>query len=178
MAAKKVGELIKEARTAAGLTQEKLGLAVNLTASEISKAERGELELTDAALKRIAKATGVTQASLLSAPKGGTSSAKSSKASSSAKTSASGKSAASAKKTAASTAPAGADIPMKVTSTEKKLIEYYRAANSATKKAGTKVLKGDCANLIDTINGTTANAMADTVSDVIGDLLGSILGGK
>ena len=70
MAAKKVGDLIREARTAAGLTQAGLAKAAGVTASDISKAERGEKELTQAALKAIAKATGVTQASLLNAPKG------------------------------------------------------------------------------------------------------------
>lgn len=66
---KKTGKLIKDARTAAKMTQAQLGKAVNLAASEISKAERGELELTQAALKAIAKVTGVTQASLINAEK-------------------------------------------------------------------------------------------------------------
>ena len=71
MATKKVGDLIKEARTNAGLTQAQLAKKVDgVTASDISKAERGEKELTQAALKQIAKATGVTQSSLLNAPKG------------------------------------------------------------------------------------------------------------
>lgn len=66
---KKTGKLIKDARTAAKMTQAQLGKAVNLAASEIGKAERGELELTQAALKAIAKVTGVTQASLINAEK-------------------------------------------------------------------------------------------------------------
>lgn len=66
---KKTGKLIKDARTAAKMTQAQLGKAVNLAAAEISKAERGELELTQAALKAIAKVTGVTQASLINAEK-------------------------------------------------------------------------------------------------------------
>ena len=45
--AKKVGELIKKARTDAGLTQEQLAKKVDgVTASDISKAERGEKELS------------------------------------------------------------------------------------------------------------------------------------
>ena len=50
MAAKKVGELVKEARTAAGLTQEKLAKTAGekLTAADISKCERGEADLTAA----------------------------------------------------------------------------------------------------------------------------------
>ena len=44
MAQKKVGELIKEARTKKGLSQEKLaGMIDGLSASELSKAERGEI---------------------------------------------------------------------------------------------------------------------------------------
>ena len=61
MARKKVGELIKEARTGAGMTQEQLARKVKgISAQDISKAERGELNLTQAQLKEVAKATGVT----------------------------------------------------------------------------------------------------------------------
>ena len=51
--ANKVGPLIKDARTGAKLTQEQLAKKAGggLTASDISKAERGELELTQASLK-------------------------------------------------------------------------------------------------------------------------------
>ena len=66
--AKKVGTLIKEARTAAGLSQEQLARKIKgLSAGELARAESGESELTQALLKEIAKATGVTQSSLLSA---------------------------------------------------------------------------------------------------------------
>ena len=75
--AKKVGTLIREARTAADLTQEQLARKVKgLSASDISLAERGQKDLTQAQLKLIAKATGVTQASLLNAAKGSAASAK------------------------------------------------------------------------------------------------------
>ena len=71
MAAKKVGVLVKEARTAAKLTQEKLAQAAgeNLTAADIGKCERGEIDLTANQLKKIAVACGVTQTSLVNAPK-------------------------------------------------------------------------------------------------------------
>ena len=70
MAAKKVGTLIKEARTEAGLTQEQLARKISgLSAADISEAERGKKDLTQEQLKKIAKATGVTQASLLNAAK-------------------------------------------------------------------------------------------------------------
>ena len=71
--AKKVGDLIKEARTNAGLTQTALAEQVEgVSANDISKAERGEKTLTNEQLKQIAKATGVTQKSLLDAAKGTT----------------------------------------------------------------------------------------------------------
>ena len=63
-----VGPLIKEARTKAKLTQEQLASKIDgLTASDVGKAERGEKILTQDILKQIAKATGVTQKSLLDA---------------------------------------------------------------------------------------------------------------
>ncbi len=131
MAAKKVGDLIREARTAAGLTQAGLAKAAGVTASDISKAERGEKELTQAALKAIAKATGVTQASLLNAPKGA----------SGAKTG-NGKTAAKpASKPAAK--PAAKADDYKLTAAEKKLVDLYRAADSDTKKAAVSLLKGE-----------------------------------
>lgn len=65
----KTGELIRAARTGAKLTQGALAKAAGISPGDIGKAERGELELTQAALKAIAKATGVTQASLLNAEK-------------------------------------------------------------------------------------------------------------
>ena len=84
--AKNVGTLIREARTAAGLSQAELAKrAGNLTSTDISKAERGEKSLTQAQLKQIAKATGVAQTALLNAPKGGVSSTGSSASGSSSK---------------------------------------------------------------------------------------------
>lgn len=132
MAAKKVGDLIKEARTAAGLTQAALAKAAGVTASDISKAERGEKELTQAALKAIAKATGVTQASLLNAPKGA----------SGAKTG-SGKTAGKTGSSKPAAKPAAKADDYKLTAAEKKLVDLYRAADSDTKKAAVSVLKGE-----------------------------------
>ena len=125
--AKKLGQLIKAARTEAGLTQEQLARKVkNCSASDVSKAERGEKVLTNDQLKQIAKATGVTQKSLLDAAKGATASGTSSSSSSSTKP-----------KTGANT------TSMKLTSTEKKLVEYYRKADSQTKKEAMSLLKGE-----------------------------------
>ena len=122
------------------MTQEQLARKVkNCSASDVSKAERGEKELTTDQLKQIAKATGVTQKSLLDAAKGSAS-------------------------TVASPKPtAGAlTVSMKVTATEKKLVEAYRRADSQAKKDAMKVLKGEGAealaqnvigNVIDAITG-------------------------
>ena len=61
----KTGESLRAARTGAKMTQAALAQQVGLSPGDISKAERGELELPQKALKAIAKATGVTQASLV-----------------------------------------------------------------------------------------------------------------
>ena len=67
---KKVGKLIKSARTGADLTQEQLARRISgLSANDISLAERGEKDLTQEQLKKIASITGVTQASLINAAK-------------------------------------------------------------------------------------------------------------
>ena len=114
MASKKVGTLIKEARTEAGLTQEQLARRISgLSANDISLAERHQKNLTQDQLRQIAKITGVTQASLLEAAKGST-----------------------AKK------PAGSKSSMQVTATERRLVELYRAADTETRKDALKVLRG------------------------------------
>ncbi len=154
MAKKKVGELIKEARTAAGMTQEQLARKVkDCSAADISKAERGEKNLTQEQLKQIAKATGVTQTSLLEAAKG--SSGKTTSSSSSNKSS------------------------MKVSSTEKKLVELYRNADSDSKKAATAILKGDMPDMSFLIGKFMENR--EEGEGGLGGLLGGaleMLGGK
>lgn len=155
-----VGKLIKDARTAAKLTQEQLAWAVGgLTARDIGKAEREEIMLSNDELKRIAKATNVTQKSLLEAAK---------------------MDAAAMQGMAMMDAPLGmpgmgvppmgmpvsmGDAPlaaaltpsrfnepvMDLTAAERKLIERYRAADSKTKKAVNKLVKGDCPELVDIV---------------------------
>lgn len=61
----KTGDAIRAARSGAKMTQAALAQEVGLSPGDISKAERGELELSQKALRAIAKATGVTQASLV-----------------------------------------------------------------------------------------------------------------
>ena len=161
MAQKKVGELIKEARTKKGLSQEKLaGMVEGLSTSELSKAERGEKDLTQEELKAIAKICGVTQKSLLEAA--GYASA--------AKTSTAAK-ASSAKKTSSSAAKTttAASTAVKLTATEKKFLELYRAADSATRKNAEAVLKG---------TKQVQDEAGGLVSGLIGGALESLLGKK
>ncbi len=124
---------LKEARAAASLTQEQLAKAAKngLTANDISKAERALYVPTDAQLKAIAKATGVTQKSLLEAKNGKT-------ASSSAKKPASS----SAAKKPASSSAKTTGTSMKVTATEKKLVEAYRKASAENRKLAMNLLQG------------------------------------
>ena len=134
MASKKVGTLIKEARTEADLTQEQLARRISgLSANDISLAERHQKNLTQDQLKQIAKITGVTQASLLNAAKGTT-----------------------AKK------PAGSKSSMQVTAAERKLVELYREADTATRKEALKVLKGQ-----DSLADDLMEMLLDSVQDMI-----------
>ncbi|MBR3764267.1 MAG: helix-turn-helix transcriptional regulator [Clostridia bacterium] len=161
---KKVGKLIKEARTGADMTQEQLARKVKgVSASDISAAERGTKDLTQAQLKLIAKATGVTQASLLNAAKEekGTSTGKTTKKTKTTKTT---KTTTSKSTTTKAKTPSNANKTMKVTATEKKLIEAYRLADSDAKKRAMSVLKGEEIDV------------AGKVEDVIEDLVGNLLG--
>ena len=231
MAAKKVGELVKEARTAAGLTQEKLAQKAGegLTASDIGKCERGQADLTQAQLKKIAVACGVTQSSLINAPKNlpagktgtaaKTAAAKKTettakktgtaakttatkktdttakKTGTAAKTTAAKKTETTAKKTgtaakkpaAAKTpaVPATANTSMKVTATEKKLVEAYRGASGDEKKVALKVLKGEygdkVTNLLNIVGGGSSSGSSSgglDLSDTISNLIGGLLGGN
>lgn len=133
MAAKKVGTLIKEARTGADMTQEQLARKISgLSAADISLAERGQKDLTQTQLKQIAKVTGVTQASLLNAVKGASSAKKTITVKKSTSTSAKSTTKSAAKSTS-----------MKVTAAEKKLVELYRKADAETKKSVLNALKGE-----------------------------------
>ena len=131
-------------RTGAGMTQADLAACIKgLSASDISKAERNEKELTQDQLKAIAKITGVTQKSLLEA-------ASSSGSSSKPKTSSAGTS-------------------IKVTATEKKVIELYRAADSDTKKAAVALLKGEKSQLNGILSSILGNSsIMNTVSGLFG----------
>lgn len=149
---KKTGAAIKEARTAAGLTQEALAKKITgLTASDVSKAERGEKELTQAVLKQIAKALGVTQSSLLNAET--QTAAKKTAARTASKTTA---------KTAAKTTASKSSGEMKLTAAEKTLVELYRKADAETKKSAVNILKGE------------KNEIEQLVTSLFGDALGKL----
>ena len=127
---KKLGNLIKAARTDAGFTQEQLAKKVKgASQSDIGRFERGEAEPTAQMVKDIAKACGVTQKSLLDAmPKTGkTTTGKTSK------TSKTGK---------AKTSSTSSKSSMSLTVTEKRLVELYRAADTDTKKRALAILRG------------------------------------
>ena len=147
MAAKKVGTLIKEARTSAGMTQEQLARKVSgVSASDISLAERDKIALTQEQLKQIAKATGVTQASLINAAKGPSRANKKTSSSSSAK----------------KTSSSNSSSTLKLTATEKQLVELYRKADSETKKSVMKQLKGE-----DTMTDAIIGSLLSGVQDMI-----------
>ncbi len=150
---KKLGKLVKEARTAKGLTQAQLADKVSgLTASDVSKIERGEKEPAETVVKQIAKALGVTQVSLVSAMSGKTSSAKAG----------SGK-----------TSSAAGDL--KLTAAEKKLVTLYRKADAETKKAAMDLLAGESSSLM-TILGNllgekTGKKQDDSMTSILGEMM-------
>ena len=156
---KRTGNLIKKARTDAGLTQEQLAKKVKGTsASDISNAERGNLELTKQQLKDIAKATGVTQASLL-----GTSTSKSTTKTTSRSTSRTSTRSTTTKTT--NVKATGAKSSMQVTATERKIINLYRQADSQTKKEVMSVLKGT--ETADLIGDVVQTAIEGTLKKII-----------
>lgn len=208
MATKKVGVLVKEARTAADLTQEKLAKKAGegLTANDISKCEQLKADLTSAQLKSIAKVCGVTQTSLVNAPKN-LSAAAAKKAAAEKKTADAKKATTTAKKTAEKkttttakkttekktaekktttakkpTTPANANTSMKVTTTEKKLVEAYRTATSDNKKIALKILKGEMnetvTNLLGVATGSSSSSSSNGLGDILGDLVEGFLSGK
>ncbi len=176
----KLAQLIKDARTKAGLTQQELASMVpGLTVSEISKAEHNEIELTEEELRGIAKATGVTQKSLVeaaSAAKTGTAKTSTAKTgtaktntaktgtakTSTAKTGTSTGKTSAAKTSTAKTSTA-ATTTMKLTNAEKKLVELYRQADSETKKSALKILKGE------------ESEINEILSSILGGAVGSFL---
>lgn len=202
MAVKKVGTLIREARTAKKYSQEQLASEINgLSGSDIGKAERGEKDLSQTHLRAIAKVLGITQKSLLEAPKGGSSAtAASKKTASAAKTTTASKTSAAKKTTAAKAASASkntsttakktssaatkktssgttkkAASASSLSASEKKLIELYRAASSEDKKLATRILKGDKMEISDLLPMLMASGDIGE-EGLLGGLLGKLQG--
>ncbi len=192
MAKETVGELIRKARTDAGLTQEQLASKVaDTSAADISKAERGQKILTQVQLKEIAKATGVTQKSLLEAPAGSGSDPKKDAETSSSRTDTSktgnsktgssktgssktGSSKTGSCKTGSSSSSSKAGS-MKLTKAEIKLVELYRKADSKTKKAAVELLENkqdQLSSLLTTLLGGSSQVDVSSVMDTITGLFG------
>ena len=191
-----VGSLIKKARTGAGLTQEQLASKINgLSATDISRAERGELIPTQDQLRTIAKVTGITQKSLLDAAKeskaesssSGTSGSTGGKKPSAGTSTASGKKPAGSTSTGSGKKPAGSTSTgtnssktMEVTATERKLVELYRKASTDEKKTVMSILKGEK----DTTNEMISSLLdgskkpADIVSSILGSAVESFANKK
>lgn len=112
---KKTGELICQARTKAKLSQAQLAKIVSLTTGEIKKAEAGDLDLPQSFLRAIAKATGVTQVSLINAEK--------------------------PPKPKAAKNPVG--TPMLLTAQEKKVVRLFRNATDDQRSDALRILNGE-----------------------------------
>ena len=112
---KKTGELICQARTKAKLSQAQLAKIVSLTTGEIKKAEAGDLDLPQSFLRAIAKATGVTQISLINAEKPPT--------------------------PKATKKPVG--TPMLLTAQEKKVVRLFRNATDDQRSDAMRILNGE-----------------------------------
>ena len=145
------------------------------------RSERGETELTQAILKEIAKTTGVTQSSLLTAAKGSAPAAKTTAA----KSTASKKSATTAKKASSAKTTAAKKTAAKktddLTAAEKKLLEAYREATADNKKLALKILKGEGLDLGDMMGMLKLDGKdggGDLLSGLKDGLLGGLLGKK
>lgn len=180
---KKLGNIVKEARTSKGLTQAALADKVGgITASDVSKLERGVMEPTQDVLKKMAKVLGVTQKSLLDAATGTgktATTAKTTGKASTAKTGTAAKKTTTAKK--ASAAKTAIDA-LKLTATEKKLVELYRKADTKTKKAAINLLEGD-SNAIELIGALMSSKGSGSTSGTgsssgTSDILNALLSGK
>ncbi|MBQ6475366.1 MAG: helix-turn-helix transcriptional regulator [Clostridia bacterium] len=133
---KSIGELIKKARTDAGMTQAELARQVGgLTASDISKAERGQKDLSSALIQAIAGATGTSLLNTaIGALTGGLT----------------------------TTAEEKKTVSIKVTESEKELLQLYRDADKDTKKKVVKLLKND------------GNDNSDLITNILGGLISNL----
>ena len=151
---KKLGTLIKDARTKKGISQSELASRIDgLSASVLGKAERGESEPAEEIVRQIAKELGVTQTSLVDAMTG----------------KAAGRT--SSSKTSSSKSKSAGSASVKLTAAEKKLVELYRKADRDTKKAAVNLLSGKEAGIAGILAALTGGSGSS-------DLLGLLQGGK
>ena len=182
---KKLGNLIKEARTAKGLSQAALAEKVDgITASDVGKIERGEKEPAQDVIKQIAKVLGVTQKSLLDAATGKTTAAKTTSGKTAAGKTTAAKTSSTAKKTTAKkpSAAKAAVEALTLSATEKKLVQLYRKADTKTKKAAINLLEGD-SSMIELIgvlmsSGKGSGNSGSSGSSGTSDILNALLSGK
>lgn len=152
---KKLGTLVNDARLKKGLSMAALAEQVEgLSSSMVGKIERGESEPAEDVLRAMAKVLGVTQKSLVDAASGTGAAAKKTAAKSTAAKSTTAKSTAAkkassksttAKKTASKAKSSSSQTSsgdLKLTATEKKLVEAYRKAGTSAKKTALSVLEG------------------------------------
>ena len=174
---KKLGTLVNDARLKKDLSMAALAEQVEgLSSSMVGKIERGESEPAEDVLRAMAKVLGVTQKSLVDAASGTGAAAKKTAARSTAAKSTTAKSAATkktssksttAKKTtskAKSSSSKSSSGDLKLTATEKKLVEAYRKAGTSAKKTALSVLEG---------KATMADFMTLMIADKAEELGGS-----
>ena len=179
---KKLGNLIKEARTNKGLSQASLAEQVDgITASDVGKIERGEKEPAQDVIKQIAKVLGVTQKSLLDAATGKTTAAKTTSGKTAAGKTTAAKTSSTAKKTTAKkpSAAKAAVEALTLSATEKKLVQLYRKADTKTKKAAINLLEGD-SSMIELIGVLMSSGKdsGNSGSSGTSDILNALLSGK
>ena len=174
---KKLGTLVNDARLKKGLSMAALAEQVEgLSSSMVGKIERGESEPAEDVLRAMAKVLGVTQKSLVDAASGTGAAAKKTAARSTAAKSTTAKSTAAkkassksttAKKTASKAKSSSSQTSsgdLKLTATEKKLVEAYRKAGTSAKKTALSVLEG---------KATMADFMTLMIADKAEELGGS-----
>ena len=174
---KKLGTLVNDARLKKGLSMAALAEQVEgLSSSMVGKIERGESEPAEDVLRAMAKVLGVTQKSLVDAASGTGAAAKKTAAKSTAAKSTTAKSTAAkkassksttAKKTASKAKSSSSQTSsgdLKLTATEKKLVEAYRKAGTSAKKTALSVLEG---------KATMADFMTLMIADKAEELGGS-----
>ena len=175
--ATKVGDAIKEARTGAGLTPEELAEKVDgVNAEDICQAECGEKKLSQNKLKAIAKATGVTQKSLLDAAKEDAAAAAEEAVS------------AEVKEEAPCECEKKKEVPAEEPTalTDSEVLDLYKTADADTQKAAVSALKGDAPNaqnpLLSALAGVLGGGNPDNPitallnSEKGGEIVNSIVG--